>query len=290
MQVRFGASTWLWTSPFNAETLKIFPKIKKMGFDVVEIPVEDPALIDVHAVRKALVDNGLDPVICGAFGPSRDFTHDDPAFHNTCFQYLNSCFEIAESLGADFVAGPMYSAVGKARLVSPDQKKTEWERAVKNLRAVCVMASDRGLKIALEPLNRFESDLVNTAADVMRLVSDIDHPAACVLLDAFHMNLEENDLEKAIRLVGNKLIHVQVSENHRGVPGTGQTRWDKLKRGLESIGYDGVITIESFTPEIKELAGAVCIWRSFAGSQDEFASDGLRFLKSWAQAHQGVLL
>ncbi len=290
MQVRFGASTWLWTSPFNADTLKIFPKIKKMGFDVVEIPIEDPALIDVHAVKKALVDNGLNPVICGAFGPSRDFTHDDPAFHNTCFQYLNSCFEIAESLGADFVAGPMYSSVGKARLVSADQKKIEWERAVKNLSAVCVMASDRGLKIALEPLNRFESDLVNTAADVMRLVNDIDHPAACVLLDAFHMNLEENDLEKAIRLVGNKLIHVQVSENHRGVPGTGQTRWDKLKRGLESIGYNGVITIESFTPAIKELAGAVCIWRSFAGSQDEFASDGLRFLRSWAQAHQGVLL
>ncbi len=290
LQVKFGVSTWLWTSPFNGETEKLFPKIREMGFDAVEIPVEDPALIDAKSLHKALKANDLAGIVCGAFGPTRDLTNDDPKYHQTCFAYLLSCFQIAQAIGASFVAGPMYSAVGKARLVPPDQKKIEWERAVRNLQKVCVMAADHGQKIALEPLNRFESDLVNTAADVMRLVNDIHHPAANVLLDGFHMNIEEQDIEAAVKLVGDKLIHVQVSENHRGTPGTGQMRWDKLKRGLEAIGYDRTISIESFTPDVKELAGAVCIWRPFADTQDSFASDGLSFLKSWAHTHQGVLL
>jgi D-psicose/D-tagatose/L-ribulose 3-epimerase len=290
LNVKFGVSTWLWTSPFNNETESLFPKIKEMGFDAVEIPVEDPSLIDVKSLRHALRSNGLDGIVCGAFGPTRDLTNDDPQFHQTCFAYLLSCFQIAQGIGATFVAGPMYSAVGKARLVSPEQKKVEWERAVRNLYKVCAMAADHGQQIALEPLNRFESDLVNTAADVMRMVADINHPAANVLLDGFHMNIEEQDIESAVKLVGDKLIHVQVSESHRGTPGTGQMRWDKLKQGLKAIGYNGTISIESFTPDIKELAGAVCIWKPFAESQDSFASDGLSFLKSWAHTHQGVLL
>lgn len=153
-----------------------------------------------------------------------------------------------------------------------------------NLQKVCHMAEARGLELALEPLNRFESDLINTAEDVMRLIRDINHPAAKVLLDGFHMNIEEPDVEKAIKLAGDKLLHVQVSENYRGTPGTGQTRWDAYKRGLKAIGYNGVVSIESFTPEVKELAGAVCIWRPLVPSQDTFARDGLRFLKGWAES------
>jgi D-psicose/D-tagatose/L-ribulose 3-epimerase len=282
MNVRFGVSTWLWTSPFTTDTVQLFPKIKEMGYDAVEIPVEDPALIDVGKVKAALVEHELEAVVCGAFGPTRDLTHDDPAFHKTSFDYIRACLEICKSLGAGFLGGPMYSAVGKARLVSPDQKQREWERAVVNLRKVCGMAADMGLEIALEPLNRFESDLVNTAADVVQLVRDIDHRAARILLDGFHMNIEEPDIERAIRLAGEKLLHLQVSENYRGTPGTGQTRWDAYRRGLEAIGYSGIVSIESFTPEVQELAGAVCIWRPLVPSQDGFAREGISFLKQWA--------
>lgn len=282
LNISLGVSTWLWTSPFGTETTALFPKIKEMGYDAVEIPVEDPALIDAKKVREALAENGLRPIVCGAFGTSRDLTHDDPAFHRNSLDYIQASFEITAELGAKFLAGPMYSAVGKARLVSPEQKKTEWERAVTNLHKVCQMAEAQGLEIALEPLNRFETDLINTTEDLMRLIRDINHPAAKVLLDAFHMNIEEPDIEKAILSAGDKLIHVQVSENYRGTPGTGQTRWDAYKRGLEKAGYSGAVSIESFTPDIKELAGAVCIWRPLVPSQDEFAREGYKFLKQWA--------
>jgi D-psicose/D-tagatose/L-ribulose 3-epimerase len=282
LNVKFAVSTWLWTSPFNRETITLFPKIKSYGYDSVEIPVEDPSLIDIDLVKKALADNGLSPIICGAFGPSRDLTHEDPAFHQTCFDYLDACFEISSQLGAKFVAGPMYSAVGKARLVSPEQKKIEWNRAVTNLRKVCQRARQNGLEIAIETLNRFETDLINTAAELMQLIRDINEPEAKAILDGFHMNIEEPSIEDAIRTVGDKLIHVQVSENYRGTPGTGQTNWAAWKRGLEAVNYQGVISIESFTPEIKELAGAVCIWKPLVPSQDGFAKEGLEFLRKWA--------
>ncbi|WP_114783004.1 sugar phosphate isomerase/epimerase family protein [Botryobacter ruber] len=284
LEIKFGVSTWLWTSPFTTETIALFPKIKAMGYDAVEIPIEDPALIDVAKVKDALARYELEQIICGAFGPTRDLTHDDLTYHQTSFDYIESCLDICQALGAKFFGGPMYSAVGKARLVSPEQRQVEWERAVTNLRKVCRMAEERGLQIALEPLNRFESDLVNTAEDVVRLVQDINHPAAKILLDGFHMNIEEPDIERAILLAGDKLLHVQVSENYRGTPGTGQTRWDAYKRGLTAIGYEGTLSIESFTPEVKELAGAVCIWKPLVPSQDGFASEGLKFLKEWAAA------
>lgn len=235
MNIQFGVSTWLWTSPFSTETTKLFPKIKQMGYDVVEIPIEDASLINVKRVKEALEANGLQAVICGAFGPDRDLTHDDATYHQISFDYIQDCLEICEGVGAGFFAGPMYSAVGKARVVSPEQKKKEWERAVVNVRKVCCMAEAKGLEVAIEPLNRFETDLINTAEDVMRLIEDINHPAAKVLLDGFHMNIEEPDIEKAILRTGDKLIHVQVSENYRGTPGTGQTRWDAFKRGLNPL-------------------------------------------------------
>ena len=279
LNVKFGVSTWLWTSPFTTETIELFPKIKSMGYDAVEVPVEYPESIDGKTVRIALKNNGLEPVVCGAFGPSRDLTHEDTSVHEACFRYIVQCFDLCNEWDAKFLAGPMYSAVGKARMVSPDQRKIEWDRAVKNIHKVCNLAHERALEIALEPLNRFESDLVNTADDVMRLIKDVNHPAAKVLLDGFHMGIEEQSLEKAIIAAGEKLIHVQVSENYRGTPGTGQTPWDSFKRGLTEVNYQGVVSIESFTPEIKELAGAVCIWKNLAPSQDEFASEGIAFLK-----------
>lgn len=277
--MKIGVSTWLWTSPFTTESVALFPKIKEMGYDVVEIPVEYPDLIDALEVKRALKESGLEAAVCGAFGPTRDLTNEDPNVHKHCFDYISKCFNFCHTWDATFLAGPMYSSVGKARMIPAEQRMIEWDRAVTNLRKVCELAEEAGLMIALEPLNRFETDLVNTAEDVMRLIKDINHPAAGVMLDGFHMAIEEKSIESAITTVGDQLIHVQVSENHRGIPGTGQTDWQSLKRGLQKIGYDGVVSIESFTPEIKELAGAVCIWKNFADSQDEFGKQGLDFLK-----------
>lgn len=283
LQVDLGVSTWLWTSPFSTgDAQALFEKAAGLGYKVVEIAVEDPKLIDTVAIRQALSDHGLRAVVCGAFGPTRDLTNDDESLQQTGMDYIEACLDITKALGARFFAGPMYAAVGKARMVPPEQRRIERQRAVANLRKVCELAEARGLEIALEPLNRFESDLINNVDDLLRLIDDIGHPAAKICLDMFHMNIEEPDPEAAIRRAGDRLVHVQVSENYRGTPGTGNASWDAYYRGLEAIGYQGAVSIESFTPANKELAAAVCIWRDLAASQDQFASEGYAFLKKWA--------
>jgi len=281
LTVEFGVSTWLWTSPFQTSSIdELFSKVAEMGYEYVEIAVEDPDLIDGDAVKAGLETYKLKAIVCGAFGPTRDLTHEDPEVHQNCLRYIEACLDFCKLWDTKFFAGPMYSAVGKARMVSPEQRKKEWQLAVQNLRIVCEMAADRGLEIALEPLNRFESDLINTAEDVLRLVKEINHPAAKIILDGFHMNIEEPNIVAAIKTAGDLLIHVQVSENYRGTPGTGQTNWAAYKEGLEAINYKGVISIESFTPANQELAAAVCIWHPLAESQDLFATEGLAFLES----------
>lgn len=192
LNIRYGVSTWIWVSPFKTELAhKLFAKIAGLGFDVVEIAVDDPELIDVKEIRAALATHNLKAAVCGAFGPSRDLTNESVQVQQNGLDYIASCLDICAELGAGFLGGPMYAAVGKARMLPPDVRRKEWELAASNLQKVCAMAATRGLKIALEPLNRFESDLVNTAEDVLRLVNDIDHPAAQIMLDSFHMSIEE---------------------------------------------------------------------------------------------------
>ncbi len=283
--VTFGATTWLWASPFSTQDVALFPKIKKMGFDFLELAVEDPTLIHAPTVRRALADNELDAVMAGAFGPTRDLTSEDRSLRDGSLRYIQSCTELCAEIGLRTFGGPMYSAVGKRRMVSSDQRAWEWDLAVAGLRNAAEVAAGSGVCLALEPINRFETDLVNTAADVMRLVSDIGHSSVGVMLDSFHMTLEERDLEQAFRACGSKLVHVQVSENYRGPPGSGQTRWDSFKRGLDAINYRGGVAIESFTPSVASLADAVCIWRLLAPSQDQFAIEGLAFLKQLFAGH-----
>ena len=135
LDITYGVSTWLWTSPFTTASIhEIFPKISKMGFDVVEIAVEDPSLIDIKEVKKALKIYGLKANICGAFGPARDFTNEDESYHKSSFSYIEACLDFCVEVETKFFGGPMYSAVGKARMLSPELRKVEWDRAVKNLR------------------------------------------------------------------------------------------------------------------------------------------------------------
>lgn len=280
-----GATTWLWVSPLTTAAAEdLIPRIARLGFDAVELPLEDLALVDAGRVRRLLSDHGLQASVCGAFGPGRDLTHRDPRVRRATLDYLRGCLDFAAAVGAPAVGGPLYAEVGKRRPLPEPDRRAEWQLAVAGVRAACEAAGERGLRIAIEPLNRFETDLVHTAADAVRMVHDVAHPAAGVMLDSFHMTIEEDDLEEAVRVAGPHLLHVQVSENQRGVPGSGLTDWGAFARGLRAVDYRGLVTIESFTPENRDLAGAVCIWKRRTPDQDTFARDGLAFLRKTLSA------
>jgi len=281
--IGIGVNTWVWTSPFTAKSVDLIARAQTMGFDSITIPVEDPTAIDGAAVLRALRATALRVHVAGAFGPTRDLTHDDPRFREECLRYLGETLALCELWGARLLVGPCYSAVGKRRQVPEEQRKVEWERAAIGLRAAGARAAEHGVTLAIEPLNRFETDLVNTAAQLSRLLRDVGHPAVKGHLDTFHMNIEEKDVRAAVTAIGPQLVYVDASESDRGTPGSGQVDWSGLAEALRQIGYAGDCVIESFTPECKTIAAAAAIWRPLAPSQEALASDGLAFLRRLLQ-------
>jgi D-psicose/D-tagatose/L-ribulose 3-epimerase len=278
--MQFGANTFIWTSPFGTKDFGLLPRIKAMGFDLVEVAVEDFSLIDVPLLRKTLEDNGLSVAICGAFGPTRDISSDDPAIRSNGKKYIVDCIGLAGALDSTLVSGPLYSAVGKTRLVSADQKARERAWCVQNLREVGRVASDAGVTLGIEPLNRFETDMINLVEQAIALIHEVDHPAYKVHIDTFHANIEEKSIPDAIRMAGSLLGHFHACENDRGTPGTGHLDWAGIRDGLRDIHYDGPVVIESFTPGAVEIAKAAAIWRPLAPSQDELAREGVGFLRA----------
>lgn len=280
--MRFGANTFIFRSPFSTEKdLDLVPKIKGMGFDLIEVAVEDPGLIDVDVLEESLKEHDLGVVTCGAFGPGRNISSRDSTERQAARDYLVWMIDTAQRLGSDVVCGPMYSAVGKAHLEDPDDREKEWQLAVDGLREMAQYAGERGVRLAFEPLNRFETDMVNVVEQGLKLIEEVGSPHLGFHLDTFHMHLEEKDSAAAIRKAGERIFHFHACENDRGVPGTGQVQWVEVFEALLDVGYNGNVVIESFTPEVKSIARAVCIWREIAPDQDSIARDGLKFIKSF---------
>jgi len=278
--MKFGANTFIWASPFStAQHLALVDKVARMGFDLIEVAFEDPALIDLDALGGRAADAGLGVIVCGAFGPGRNLVAADAAERAATAAYVRGLIDAAARLGSPVVAGPAYGAVGKTPAADRDARQRERDLAAAELRPLGAYAGDRGVRLALEPLNRFETDLVNVVEQGLALVAAAGSPSIGLHLDTFHMHLEERDSAAAIRAAGDRLFHFHACENDRGVPGRGQVEWGAVAGALRDIGYDDAVVIESFTPEVKSIARAVCIWRDVAPGQDEIASEGLAFLK-----------
>jgi len=275
----FGANTFIWESPFTTRGTKLFDHIKALGFDAIEIAVEDPTLIEPKVVKHELERTGLRGIVCGVFPPTRDISSDDPLVRQTGFEYLKWCIDFAALIGSPIVGGPMYSCVGKARILPPEERRAEIERSAENLFKLCEYAAPREVRLAMEPINRFETDMINTVKQGLEMIQLVNHPNLGLHLDTFHMHLEEKDSAAAIRAAGDRVFHVHAAENDRGIPGSGQVQWQAIAKALKDIGYNGAVVIESFTPEVKSIAQAVCIWREIAPNQDAVAVEGLRFLK-----------
>ena len=171
--MNFGASTFIWASPFSTKTLGLVKKVHDMGFDIIEVCIEDPALIDSGRTKESLTENAIGSTICGAFGPDRDASSEDKSIRENAVKYLEACIDVAQAIGAPLVAGPMYSAVGKTRLLSPSERAEQWNLGIETLKPVADYAGERGVRLAIEPLNRFETDFINTAEQGLDLVDRI---------------------------------------------------------------------------------------------------------------------
>lgn len=277
--MRFGASTFIWVSPFGPGTLDLIGRVKDFGFDLIEICVEDPDTIDTDRILERLAASGLGALVCGAFGPNRDMSSTDPSVRDAAARYLRTCVDIAARLGSPTVSGPMYAGVGATAMREPADRRAQWDRAVEGLGPVADYAAACGVKLAFEPLNRFETDLVNTVDQGLRLIADIGRPNVGFLLDTFHMNIEEKGIPDAIRRAGRHIFEFHACSSDRGTPGEDHLPWPAIAAALGEAGYDGPVVIEAFTPKIKEIARAVSLWRPLAESEDALATNGLAHLR-----------
>ncbi|MDV7085964.1 sugar phosphate isomerase/epimerase [Rhodococcus sp. IEGM 248] len=274
-----GLSSFILASPFTDADMPLFDHVADMGYDLFEVCIEDPAALSAELLAEASQRTGLPISICGAFGPDRDVSHESPANRRAGIEYLEHCIDVAAAVGSPHVAGPMYSATGKARLLPPDERARQRNWAAESLREVADYAAARGVTLAIEPLNRFETDLVNTVDQGLELCELIDRENVGLMLDTFHMNIEEKSIGQAIRAAGEKVFHFQVSENDRGTPGSGHVPWHETFDALREIDYRGSIVVESFLPTVAEIARAVSLWRPVAPSMDALAREGLAFLR-----------
>ena len=278
--MKFGVNTWVWVSPTTtANFAEMAAKVKAMGFDMIEVGIEDPAALDYAEARKILDDHGLGMSVTAAMGPDRDFIIDAAAIRANAGDYIRHCIDACQSLGASNLAGPIYSAVGRTWAQTPEGRAKDIDTLAAALRPLSAYAADRGVTICIEPLNRFETSFINTVEQVNEVIDAIGHPNCGVLLDTFHMNIEEKSLGDAIRACGHRVKHFHACENDRGAPGSGNVTWGAVRDALGDIGYDGPIVIESFTDKVKTIAKAAAIWRPFEPSQDALASNGLAFLQ-----------
>ncbi|MEI7990701.1 MAG: sugar phosphate isomerase/epimerase [Chloroflexota bacterium] len=279
--MKFGVNTWIWTAPLTVEELeKLAPKIAGMGFDHLEIPVDDPETLDFKKCREIINKAGIQSIsCCAAMSPERDLIDPDLKVRQTGVDYLKACMDGLVILGGTNLVGPFYSAVGRTWQQSAEDREKDIMILVDILRDLSEYADKRGVQLGLEALNRFETSFISTAAQAVELVDRVNHPACRVMLDTFHMNIEEDSIGDTVRMVGSRLMQVHSNENNRGTPGKGHFPWKEFAQALKDINFDGVLVIESFTSKVKSIAKAAAIWRPLASSQDALAADGVRFLK-----------
>jgi D-psicose/D-tagatose/L-ribulose 3-epimerase len=277
--MRLGINTFLFTSPFTNDSTKLFKTFKKWGFETVEIPVEDPSHIDPAHVKRELDKHGLVcGSVCACMGPGRDF-RGTAEEQKTAMDYCQTLLDQMVALDCPSLIGPVYSVVGKADAVEPAQQKLEWALVVGNLKQLAQYAEARGRQICIEPLNRFETDFLNTCDQCLKLIKAIGAKNVKAHLDTFHMNIEEKFQGPAIRKAGKLLGHFHACGSDRGTPGNDHIDWKAVASALKAIKYNGDVVIESFTTDVKVIARAAAIWRKMEPTRDEIAVKGLKFLK-----------
>lgn len=274
-----GVNTWVWTSPLTDGGLaELAPRVSDWGFDVIELPVERPGDWDPHRAAELLASLGLKATVCLVMPPGRELVESDTVTETQ--DYLRHVVDVAAVLGSPVAAGPAYSSVGRTWRI--ENRSKVYAELRENLAPVVEYAAANNVRIAVEPLNRYETSLLNTVEQALDALDGLPDEGCGLALDTYHMNIEESGPVKAIRAAGARIAHVQVCGNDRGAPGNDHQDWPRLLRALVDVGYRGPLCIESFTPDNAAIATAASIWRPLASSPDALAIDGLAFLRGTA--------
>jgi D-psicose/D-tagatose/L-ribulose 3-epimerase len=276
-----GVNTWVWASPLTDDNVTdLLRRIADLGFDAVELPLEQPGDLTAPVVTAALAETGLTPYVVGAMVPGRDLVATDAETVEATRDYLRACIDLASDAGAGAVCGPFYAATGRVWRMDPETRAAAYTQLREGLGPLVEYAAARGVVLGIEPLNRYETSLINTVDQALEALDGLLGPHLGLALDTYHLNIEERSSADAVRRAAEHLVHVQVCGSDRGAPGGDQTDWPAFLDALDEVGYTGPLDIESFTADNAAIATAASIWRPLAPTQDDLARDGLAFLRT----------
>jgi D-psicose/D-tagatose/L-ribulose 3-epimerase len=273
----------LWTASVGEDQFPLLARLKGFGYDGVELPLFEHEPDRFRRVAAELDNLGLERTAVTVMGAETNPIGPEPGVRQAAVDALKRAAESCQLLGVPMLVGPIHSALGQ--LAGRGRTDAEWAWGVETLRRAAEETEGSGVTFVVEFLNRFELYFLNTAADTRRFVDAVAHPRVRAMYDTFHANIEEQDIPAAIRVLGDRMVFVHISENHRGTPGTGLVQWDETFRAIRASGYDGWLTIEAFGRGLPELAAATCVWRDLFDSEENLARDGVRFVRQrWDRA------
>ncbi|GMU91488.1 MAG: hypothetical protein AMXMBFR4_05460 [Candidatus Hydrogenedentota bacterium] len=278
--MKVGMNLLLWTAAAGTEHFPLLKQIKSWGFDGVELPMFNAKGSPWAELATTLNDEGLARTAVAVLPQGANLIGEEPKERAAAVEFLKECVDASVELGAEVLCGPVYSPVG--RLVGRGPNEAERARCAEGLKAVGEHAEGSGVTISVEPLNRFETYFLNCEADAAALMNAVGMNNVGILYDTFHANIEEKDIAAAIRTGGKRINHVHISANDRATPGEDHIDYKTTFATLKEIGYNGWLMIEAFGMWLPDLAGATCIWRKMAPSEEHIARKGCAFIrKSW---------
>jgi len=286
MSLKYAVHAYAWTTSWSNRTLGLMNRAARLGFDVMEIPLMEIELVDPVRIRDRAQEVGLGLCTSTACSLRNDPTAENEPTRRRAVAYLKRCVKVTAEMGATVFTGVTYSAIG--RRISGMPGREYWRRAARALKETARYAQDLGVTVGIEPINRYETFLVNTCEQALMLREMVDEPNVKVHLDAYHMNIEEADFFRPTQKAAPYLCHYHLSESHRGTPGTGSVDWEGIYRALAGAEYKGMVGLESFCETSDAMRAATCIWRKFAPSSDSLLTEGLKYLKSLESKHYGA--
>ncbi|MFQ5807134.1 MAG: sugar phosphate isomerase/epimerase family protein [Phycisphaerae bacterium] len=278
--MKLGFNLLLWTTHVTDEHAPIFELLKANGYDGVEVPVMEGPVEHYEKLGRLIRSAGLECTSSTALpGPQANPISDDPAIHNAGLDYLKRCIDSVAALGSTVLCGPTYQTLGQFTGSGPTDD--ERQRIVEVHRAAADHAATCGVTLATEPLNRFECYFLNTLADAAEHTRAVDRPNFGVLFDTFHANIEEQDMLASVRRHGDVVRHVHLSENDRGIPGTGHVDFPGVIKTLREVDYDGWLVVEAFGRALPSLAAATCVWRDLFDSPEQVVEQSASMIRAW---------
>lgn len=281
--MRFGIHAGLWMDNWTDDPAPLFDKAARIGFDGVELSLLGIGPDKAARLREAAAASGVALTCSTGLGPGEDPSSADPAVRAKAREALARAIETAAAMGSSGLAGVVAASWG---VFDPANKTDRAKRSAETLGQMQDHLAQHGVTLGIEGLNRFESDLTSTAAETCEIARASGAANVGVLLDSFHMNIEEKDPPAALRAAGDTLVHYHVSDNDRGVPGSGRYDFTADAQALKDIGYRGWIVAEMFVRASRPTSADLNIWRDIEPDADTAAEQALAHMKT-VFAHVG---